>query len=101
MNLTHFLEARWSWLTVLTFRADPLLLLPHIPAGLEVDLIDGESRVGLVAFDFSDARLLGIRVPFHHRFAELNLRFYVRRRVGNEWRRGIVFLREICPRRAV
>ena len=31
----------------------------------------------------------------------INLRFYVRRRVGDEWRRGVTFVREFVPRRAI
>jgi hypothetical protein len=37
----------------------------------------------------------------HSNFEEVNLRFYVRRRVGDEIRRGVVFIREIVPRRAI
>lgn len=29
------------------------------------------------------------------------LRFYVRRRVDGEWRRGVMFIKEIVPRRAI
>jgi uncharacterized protein YqjF (DUF2071 family) len=35
------------------------------------------------------------------RFPEVNLRFYVRRHVGDEVRRGVVFIRELVPRRAI
>jgi uncharacterized protein len=46
---------------------------------------------------FQNTRLRSIRVPFHVNFEEVNLRFYVRR--GD--RRGVVFIREIVPRRAL
>ncbi|HYT31062.1 MAG TPA: DUF2071 domain-containing protein, partial [Thermoanaerobaculia bacterium] len=32
---------------------------------------------------------------------EVNLRFYVRRKAQDEWRRGVVFVKEIVPRRAI
>src|SRR5258708_16324321 len=40
-------------------------------------------------------------IPFHQEFEELNLRFYVRRFSGQEWRRGVVFIKEIVPKAAV
>jgi uncharacterized protein YqjF (DUF2071 family) len=43
----------------------------------------------------------GWRIPGHADFIEANLRMYVRRREGNEARRGVVFIRELVPRRAI
>ena len=37
----------------------------------------------------------------HSNFEEVNLRFYVRRQEGSEVRRGVVFIREMVPRRAI
>ena len=50
---------------------------------------------------FKNTRLLGIKVPFHVNFEEVNLRFYVKRHEGNEWKRGVVFIKEIVPRWAI
>ena len=50
---------------------------------------------------FLDTCVLGMPIPFHRDFDEVNLRFYVRRNCGNELRRGVVFIREIVPRRAI
>jgi uncharacterized protein len=46
-------------------------------------------------------RLIGLACPGHTSFPEINLRYYVRRIHGNEIRHGVVFAREIVPRRAV
>jgi uncharacterized protein YqjF (DUF2071 family) len=46
-------------------------------------------------------RLFGLPFPGHTNFPEINLRYYVRRTINNELRRGVVFAREIVPRRAV
>lgn len=54
-----------------------------------------------MAFGFLGTRVLGFRVPFHRNFEEVNLRFYVRRRAPDGWRRGVVFVRELVPRRAL
>lgn len=92
-----FLSARWSNLFLLTYAVPPELLMPRLPPGLALDTRDGQAFVSLVAFDFLDTRVLGIPWPGFRNFAELNLRFYVRR--GTE--RGVMFVREFVPQRLV
>ena len=53
-----------------------------------------------MAFCFSGPRA-GCAAPFHTDFEEVNLRFYVRRRAPDGWRRGVVFIKEIVPRRLI
>ncbi|MFT5525858.1 MAG: hypothetical protein ACI9G1_001073 [Pirellulaceae bacterium] len=77
------------------------LLESRVPAQTELDLWDGKAIVSIVGFSFLDTRLKGIPIPYHRDFPEVNLRFYVRRKVAGEWRRGVVFIKEIVPRRAV
>jgi uncharacterized protein YqjF (DUF2071 family) len=55
----------------------------------------------MVGFQFLDARVLGLAVPLHRDFLEVNLRYYVRRVVDEEVRRGVVFVKELVPRRAL
>jgi uncharacterized protein YqjF (DUF2071 family) len=45
--------------------------------------------------------VLGVPVPLHRDFEEVNLRFYVRREIDGEARRGVTFIREIVPRAAI
>ena len=96
-----FLTASWRYLAMLNFRIDPDVLRPFVPAGTELDTWRGDTLVSVVGFRFLDARLFGLPIPFHRDFDEINLRFYVRRSVGGESRRGVTFIREIVPRRAV
>ncbi len=86
---------------MLNFRIDPGVLRPHVPAGTELDLWRGEALVSVVGFRFVDTRVLGMPIPFHRDFDEVNLRFYVRRLVNGEARRAVTFLREVVPRRAI
>lgn len=72
-----------------------------VPRGTELDNWNGKTFVSLVGFMFSETRVLGWRLPFHHSFEEVNLRFYVRRKASEGWRRGVVFIKEIVPRRAI
>jgi len=92
-----FLTARWSNLGLVTYAVDPALLADLLPPGCVPDLIDGAARVSLVAFDFRDARVFGLRWPGHVNFPEVNLRYYVRH--GDE--RGVAFVGELVPRRAI
>lgn len=96
-----FLTAEWRWLAMLNFEVDPGLLAPLVPAGVELDLWQGKTLVSVVGFRFLNTRLCGWPIPGHQNFDEVNLRFYVRRRAESGWRRGVVFIREIAPRRAV
>lgn len=101
LRKSPFLTAQWRNLVMRNYEVDPELLQPWVPAGTELDFWNGRTFVSLVGFQFLQTRLLGWKIPFHTRFDEVNLRFYVRSRVGNQWKRGVVFLKEIAPRRAV
>lgn len=90
-----FLTARWANLIIVSYHAPEKFLAPHLPAGLELDLIDGEPTLSLVAFQFQDTRVWGIRWPGFINFPEWNLRFYVREKATKA--RGVVFIREFVP----
>jgi uncharacterized protein len=97
-----FLTAEWQYLAMLNYEVDPALLLSLVPGGTELDRWNDKAFVSLVGFRFLKTKLLGLLpIPMHSNFEEVNLRFYVRRRSGNEVRRGVVFIREIVPRRAI
>lgn len=93
-----FLTAEWRCLAMINFEVDPVLLLSRVPRGVELDFWKGKTFLSLVGFRFIKARLLGISLPFHGDFDEVNLRFYVRRRTVEGWRRGVVFIKEIVPK---
>ncbi len=86
---------------MLNYEVDPAILEPYLPRGLELDSWNGKHYVSLVGFMFLDARLLGVRIPFHGGFPEVNLRFNVRRANDRSERRGVVFIRELVPKYCV
>jgi uncharacterized protein YqjF (DUF2071 family) len=86
---------------LLNFEVEPALLASRVPDGTSLDTFEGRTFLSLVGFQFRDVRVWGVPVPFHRNFDEVNLRFYVRREVNGELRRGVVFIMEIVPRRAV
>jgi uncharacterized protein YqjF (DUF2071 family) len=96
-----FLTANWRYLAMLNFAIDPAILAPLVPPGTEIDFEDGETFVSVVGFLFLDTRLLGFPIPLHRDFEEVNLRFYVRKKSADTWRRGVVFIRELVPKRAI
>lgn len=96
-----FLTARWKNLFMANYEVDPARLAPLIPAGTELDLFQGRALVSLVAFQFLNTRVKGFRIPWHINFPEINLRFYLKRSVDGETRRGVAFISEIVPRRMI
>jgi uncharacterized protein len=96
-----FLTANWRYLAMLNFVVDPRILAPLVPPGTEIDYEHGETFISVVGLLFLGTRLRGLPVPRHRDFEEVNLRFYVRKKSADTWRRGVVFIRELVPRRAV
>lgn len=96
-----FLTAYWKNLLFVNYEVEPDVLKPYLPKGVELDLFNGKCLVSLVAFLFLETKLRGIGFPFHRNFEEFNLRFYVLRKEGNSIKRGVVFVKEIVPRRMI
>src|ERR1700716_4381771 len=86
---------------MLNFAVDPKLLEPHLPVGTELDFFNGETYVSVVGFLFYHTIVLGLPIPRHRNFEEVNLRFYVRKKSADTWRRGVVFIRELVPKIAI
>ena len=99
--MRKFLTARWQDLIMANYEVEPSLLADRVPVGTELDLQDGKCFVSLVGFMFLETRVLGLPIPFHINFEEVNLRFYIKREVGAEIRRAVCFVREIVPRFAI
>ena len=96
-----FLTAEWRRLVMLNFSIEPEVLQRYRPRGTEIDVWDGTTFISLVGFSFLNTKVKGVAIPFHRNFEEINLRFYVRARGPDGWRRGVVFVREVVPRRAI
>lgn len=96
-----FLTAEWRHLAMLNYEIDPAALAPWVPAGTALDFWKGQALVSVVGFLFLNTRVRGLAIPGHRNFEEVNLRFYVRRRTADGWRRGVVFIKELVPRPAI
>lgn len=96
-----FLSASWQKLIMANYIIDPSLLQPYLPASTELDTWQGKNFISLVGFMFRNTKVLGIKIPFHIDFPEVNLRFYVRFKDKGHWKRGVVFIKEIVPKPAI
>jgi uncharacterized protein YqjF (DUF2071 family) len=99
--MSVFLTAEWRSLAMLNYEVAASSLRPRLPPGTELDSFGGVVYASVVGFLFLRTRLLGVPIPGHQNFEEVNLRFYVRRKGPEGWRRGVVFLKEIVPKRAI
>lgn len=96
-----FLTATWRNLALLSCEVDSTVLRPYQPHGVELDSWQGKHLITMVGLQFLDARVLGVPVPFHRSYPQVNLRFYVRRWSGGSWRPGVVFIKQMVPKRLV
>jgi len=96
-----FLTAAWRNLIMANYIIDPSLLQKYLPCKTELDTFNSDHYVSLVGFLFKDVRVLGIPIPFHRNFEEVNLRLYVRYKENDLWKRGVVFMKEIVPKRMI
>lgn len=97
----EFLTAEWHYLAMLSYEIQPAVLTRYLPAGTELDSWNGKALLTVVGLLFRRAKILGFPVPFHRNFEGVNLRFYVRRRTEDGWRKGVAFVKQIVPRRTL
>ena len=92
-----FLTAEWRKLAMANYAIDKSLLKKYLPYKTELDFFGDTCYASLIGFMFLDTRMKSISVPLHKNFPEVNLRFYVRYKDGNIWKRGAVFISEVVP----
>ncbi|MCB0592745.1 MAG: DUF2071 domain-containing protein [Lewinellaceae bacterium] len=96
-----FLTAEWRYLIMANYLIAPEGLASFVPPGTELDFWQGRCYISLVGFLFVNTKVMGLSIPFHRTFEEVNLRFYVRCQEEGQWKRGVVFIKEIVPKRAI
>ncbi len=99
--INTFLKAEWRKLLMVNYPVDKKILDRFVPFKTEIDLWNDACYVSLVGFMFINTRIKGMKIPFHTNFEEVNLRFYVRYKDQDGWKRGVVFIKEIVPRAAL
>jgi uncharacterized protein YqjF (DUF2071 family) len=101
INSESFLEAEWKNLALFNYEINKEILEKYVPEGTEIDTWNNKCYVSLVGFMFKNSKVIGLKFPFHINFEEVNLRFYVKRFENGEWKRGVVFIKEIVPKKAI
>lgn len=96
----NFLTAKWQHLLFANYKIQPTVLEPFLPRGTKLDSFKGSFFISLVAFMFNRTRILGLPIPYHINFEEVNLRFYVCPQVDLS-KRGVTFIKEIVPRSVI
>jgi len=96
-----FLQAEWRKLAMANYSVDKKILDRYLPYKTEIDTWNNICYVSLVGFMFKNTKVKGLKIPFHTNFEEVNLRFYVRYKDNGEWKRGVVFIKEIVPKPAL
>ena len=99
--MTNFLEAEWKNIIMANYAVPVSALKPYLPKGVEIDTYNNIAYVSLVGFMFNNSRIFKLPIPALGTFEEVNLRFYVSRKEGNITKRGVVFINETVPYKAV
>lgn len=93
------MDQRWERLVFLHWRIDPAVVAPYMPPGVEPDVYDGDTWVGLIGFEMVGAGPgYGLPVPYVGTFGEINVRLYSR---DGDGRHGVVFRSLEATRAAV
>ncbi len=95
---SSLINAIWSNIVFLNYEIDPKLLDRFIPKGVELDYFEDKCFVSVIGLNFSNIKILGVPDPIHPSFPEINFRFYVKRKIGSEIRKGVVFIKEYISR---
>lgn len=96
----NFLTGKWEHLVFANYSIEPDVLRQYVPRHTRVDQFEEKTYVSLVAFMFNQTRVLGLPIPFHRSFEEVNLRFYVRPEKDPSIR-AVTFIKELVPRRFI
>lgn len=93
-----FMKAYWKNLVMINYEVPQAILAPFVPVGTELDLWGGKAYISLVAFLFDETKVMGLPAIGNRTFEEVNLRFYLKRELDDEVKRGVAFIKEIVPK---
>jgi len=99
--MADFLKANWENIVMANYVVPPEVLMTYLPIGCDLDFYKEKTYVSLVGFMFKNTSVFNLPIPWLGTFEEINLRFYVKRKEGNQIKRGVVFINETIPYKAV
>ena len=92
--MSVFLRANWENIVMANYEMDPEILSKYLPKGVYLDLYEGKAYVSLVGFMFKNTKIFNVPIFKFGTFEEINLRFYVYRKIDNEIRREALSTRK-------
>ncbi|HMP78479.1 MAG TPA: DUF2071 domain-containing protein [Pirellulaceae bacterium] len=95
----YAMQSQWKELVALNFQIDPAVLQSYVPPGLQLDYFNDETFVSLIAVQLRNVRIWGLPLPVTRGFQHVALRYYVKRRVGDEFRQGFCTIKSFVPSR--
>ena len=90
-------QAEWREIVVINFEIDPKILRSYVPPKTELDLFEDTAFVTFMARVCKNIKPYGIPIVFARSIEQIQLRFYVRRQVGDEFRHGVCLIRDYVP----
>ena len=97
----NYLVADRRHVIVFNFKVPEKLLLPYLPEGTQIDTFKGECYLSLIGYLSLNTKIAGVPIMLKRDFEGLGLRFYVKRRLGRKVRRGVVYIKEVVPKKVV
>jgi len=73
-----FLSSLWKNMVVLTWEIEPELLIEHVPHKIGIYTQNDKAYISLVAYQYENTKVKGVKMPFHVSFTEIDLRYYVK-----------------------
>jgi len=89
-----FLSSLWKNMVVLTWEIEPELLIEHVPHKIGIYTQNDKAYISLVAYQYENTKVKGVKMPFHVSFTEIDLRYYVK----HQEQLGVGFIQHIVPR---
>ena len=87
------LKAEWREIVTLNFDVDRRVLQEYVPQGTQLDSYNEHAYVTLIAKNIRELQPYGGRLTLFRSLEYVGLRFYVKRKVGDEYHRGFCNLR--------
>ena len=100
MSASAVITAHWRNVAILSWPTGDDFLAPFLPTGLSLDRWNGKAYISLVCLLMENVRFVGLPA-LPRKFAEINVRFYVRPADPCDDRIGVVFLKQIVSNRCV
>jgi len=100
-KLRRLFRAEWREIVVVNFEIDPKILEPYTPPKTEIDFFNDVTFVSLIARNVKRVKPGNYPIYFSRPFEQIQLRFYVKRQVGDTVRNGVAIIKDYLPRRRI